>query len=107
MFVGGSQPDRTLKIMGHDPDSNANQPNKVSRRKKGGKQQFNLATEHIDIIAMGEGDANSIMQRMKAIEEQFMANPSLHDPAFARKPKDKDEEDDDGEGNGEHKQFSN
>ena len=77
------------------------------RRKKGGKAQFNLATEHIDIVAMGEGEAKSIMERMKAIEDQFMANPSLHDPAFARKPKDKDEEDDDNESNEEHKKFTN
>ena len=47
------------------------------------------------------------MMRMKMIEDQFMANPSLHDPAFARKPKDQLDEDDGADEYGEKKQFSN
>ena len=45
------------------------------------------------------------------IEEQFMANPTLHDPVFARKTKDKAEtdakEEGSGEAKGEQEQFSN
>ena len=53
------------------------QINKAKNRD--GKQKVNLGAEHIDIIALGEGDAQSIMKRMKTIEEQFMSNPVLHD----------------------------
>jgi len=39
------------------------------KKEKRGKQKFNLGAEHIDIIALGEGDAKSIMTRMKNIED--------------------------------------
>lgn len=41
----------------------------VGKKAKRGKQKFNLGAEHIDIIALGEGDAQSIMKRMKMIED--------------------------------------
>jgi hypothetical protein len=55
------------------------------------------------------------MKRMKMIEEQFMANPILHDAAFNRKNKDNNqaaEGAEDGEGNedaerGEDEHFTN
>ena len=57
-------------------------------------------------MALGEGDPTSIMKRMKMIEDQFMANPAFHDPAFKKKEKNKDSDDDENEGaNGE--KFSN
>lgn len=62
-----------------------------------------------------KGDGTYIMPRMKMIEEQFMANPLLHDPnALSRKAKDikapkgeDGEEDAEGAGKGDHEQFSN
>lgn len=56
-----------------------------------------------------EGDGTYIMPRMKMIEEQFMANPLLHDPnAMNRKAKDlkatkgEGEEDAEGVDKGDH-----
>ena len=59
----------------------------IQRKKKRGKQKFNLAADHIDIVETGQGDPNSIMRRMKMIEEQFMSNTALHDPALMKKTK--------------------
>lgn len=46
------------------------------------------------------------MRRMKLIEEQFMNNPTLHEPHFNRKKETK-EEDKEVEVKGEHEQFTN
>lgn len=54
---------------------------------------------------MEEGDPTPIMRRMKLIEEQFMNNPILHDPAFNRKKETKEE--DKVQVKGEHEQFTN
>jgi len=62
------------------------QPNDEKKvKKQRGGRKFNLVSDHIDLVAIGEGDPTTINRRMKNIEEQFMANPALHDPAFLRK----------------------
>ena len=118
-FQGVNQPDRTLRIMyqGQEPAAaGKGNSRSVGSRQQGrqrGKQKLNLAAEHIDIKAMGEGDAQSIMKRMKLIEDQFMSNPTAHDPAhafarIAKEKKDEDEDEEDGaDANMEHEQFSN
>jgi len=82
MFLG-KQPERTFKILTNGV-AQAN-VEKVTNKKQRGAKKFNLANDHIDIVALGEGDPTSINKRMKMIEDQFMGNPALHDPAFMRK----------------------
>ena len=82
-------------------------------KRKGGVQKIDFAEERIPVTE--EGDPTQIMKRMKMIEEQFMANPILHDAAFNRKNKDANqaaEGAEDGEGNenddkGEDEHFTN
>jgi hypothetical protein len=88
MFVG-KEPERTLKILYQSSSvigSSKNQKDKEERhRKKMGKSKLNLQADEIDLVALGEGDPSSLMKRMKNIEDQFMANPQLHDPALKKK----------------------
>lgn len=58
---------------------------KQANRKKG-THKIDFTADKIDVLE--EGDPTPIMRRMKMIEEQFMANPILHDAAFNRKNKD-------------------
>jgi hypothetical protein len=58
---------------------------KQANRKRG-VQKIDFTADKIDVLE--EGDPTPIMRRMKMIEEQFMANPHLHDAAFNRKNKD-------------------
>ena len=104
MFTG-RQPERTLRILNNEINPQAyasgnrstniinvnKQPKKIATIS--GKQKMNLAADHIDIVALGEGDPTSIMKRMKMIEEQFMQNPQYHEPSLTRKKETKPEED--------------
>lgn len=90
MFVG-NEPERTLKILyqsNHLFGGSANKE-KEDRARKQEKDidisKLNLQDEHIDLVALSEGDPSSLMKRMKNVEEQFSAYLQLHDPALKKK----------------------
>ena len=72
MFTG-KNPERTLSILNEEinrPGQGASKRQSESLVvRKRGKQKMNLAVDHIDIVALGEGDPTSIMKRMKNIED--------------------------------------
>lgn len=88
MFVG-NEPERTLNILYQQSAMGGQAPNQKDKedklKKKTGRSKLNLQADRIDLEKLGEGDPSSLMKRMKNIEEQFMANPQLHDPALKKK----------------------
>jgi hypothetical protein len=96
-LLKGKDPERTLKILyaGTDPADLSNvrlsaQQNLAKRKKN--VQKYDLTQNELDIVELGKGDASSIMNRMKNIEDEFAANPALHDVALLRKKEVKQEE---------------
>ena len=93
MFTSGQEPERTLRIMYKDGihgqpmgSSKVTAQRMRQANRKRGVQKIDFTADKIDVLE--EGDPTPIMRRMKMIEEQFMANPILHDAAFNRKNKD-------------------
>ena len=92
----GEKPRRTWKILNQNmpqEEQEESKRNPQAKLKKKTKQKFNLANERIDLVALSEGDPSSIMSRMKAIQDAYMVNPQLYDPALQRKKDTKNEDD--------------